>query len=117
MAVGWACVDDVAQLTAGHVAVSCARPGRRRPPSRRAVWTGPTSITGPSSGSGWSRLLLRSGEVADALRVEVPDVAALRARRGVDHAVDERRAARGQRLGEGRGDLGRRGRAVPLATE
>jgi hypothetical protein len=26
MAVGWADVDDVAQLTASHIAVSCARP-------------------------------------------------------------------------------------------
>src|SRR5260370_881298 len=70
-------------------------------------------------GVGWRWSLLRRRDVADgdALGVEVCDVAALGTRTGVDGAVDEGRAARGQRLGERGGDLGGSGRAVALAAE
>src|SRR4051794_20490299 len=47
-------------------------------------------------GEGRSLLRRRDGADGEALRVEVRDVAAFGAGRGVDHAVDERRAARGQ---------------------
>src|SRR3954447_11703930 len=55
-------------------------------------------------GGGWRR-------DGGALRVEVPDVAALGPGAGVEHAVDERGASGGERLGEGGGQL-RRGRDV-----
>src|SRR6516164_3571181 len=45
---------------------------------------------GPAAApAGWPRLFL----LQDALRIEAADAAALRARRGIDHGVDQRRLA------------------------
>src|SRR3954451_20631717 len=52
-----------------------------------------------------------------ALRVEVRDVTALRAVAGVEHAVDERGASGGERLGERGGQLLRSRDVVSRAPE